>query len=872
MKTDELRKTYLDFFAAKAHKVFASDSLVPADDPSLLFTGAGMNQFKPYFLGLKKDVRRAASCQKCLRTADLDRVGKTAYHHSFFEMLGNFSFGDYFKDEAIAWGWEFVTKALGLPKDRLWVSVYEQDDEAFGIWEKKIGLPASRIVRMGAEDNFWPSNAPKDGPNGPCGPCSEIYVGRDPGKGVEIWNLVFTQFDRQSDGSLPPLPQKNIDTGMGLERTAAVMQGVDSNFEADNFVRLRGELKALLKKGAPDERAHENAVMDHIRAVTFAIADGALPSNEGRGYVIRKIIRLASDHLEKAGAVQNGTLSRLVPVIVSLYGKAYPEIADRQKTILGIVENEDRAYLEAQRRVETVRRQGNAGAAEYAFMLYDTYGITLDKIQDKLKSEGLAFDAEGFNRLLEEQKERSRKSSKIAGEIFSKGAHYGFIDGLPDTVFLGYDRTESEGKVLRAVRNDAAVDSLGPGDEGLLFFDRSPFYAESGGQVGDQGTASGPGFHASVLDTQWLEKCAAHRVRVEQGSVRAGNELKLAVDAPRRADIMKNHTATHLLHAALRKTLGDHVKQSGSLVAPDYLRFDFTHFSAVDRATLDRIEALVNDEVRKDTPLDKRELSKEQALAEGAVAFFGEKYGDKVRVVSVGGFSKELCGGTHLGSTGEIGSFKIVSESSIQAGVRRIEAVTGRAATRLLEETDREWGRIARAYGADPSEPASLKARLAERRKHTDELKAQLVDRAVTGLRSSVLEWVRAAAPVNGVRVLVKRVPAASAELFQLTYAYLNDPKQASIGPFALLLQCERGEKATFFVGASAELAKRGFNSGKIVKEISAVVEGSGGGRPEFAVGGGQNLAKVEEALNVGRAAIETMLSALPAAKGAQPA
>ncbi|HTL70393.1 MAG TPA: alanine--tRNA ligase-related protein, partial [Candidatus Eisenbacteria bacterium] len=392
MKTDALRSAYLDFFRAKGHQVFSSDSLVPADDPSLLFTGAGMNQFKPYFLGQKKDVKRAASCQKCLRTADLDRVGKTAYHHSFFEMLGNFSFGDYFKEGAIEWGWEFVTKALGLPASDLWVSVYQDDDEAFAIWKSKIGIPESRIVRMGAEDNFWPSNAPQDGPNGPCGPCSEIYVGKVPGKGVEIWNLVFTQFDRQSDGSLPPLPQKNIDTGMGLERCAAVIQRVDSNFDTDNFARIRAELKRLLKSGAPEDRARENAVMDHVRAVVFSIADGALPSNEGRGYVIRKIIRLGTDHLSKAGAARPGSFHRLIPAIVDVYGAVYPEIADRQKTIASIVENEEGNFLEISRVREPEFReefqkliqkssQDASAVGQLVFKYFDTYGLPLETIQ-----------------------------------------------------------------------------------------------------------------------------------------------------------------------------------------------------------------------------------------------------------------------------------------------------------------------------------------------------------------------------------------------------------------------------------------------------------------------------------------------------------
>ncbi|HXV18641.1 MAG TPA: alanine--tRNA ligase, partial [Candidatus Omnitrophota bacterium] len=594
--TDQLRQRYLDFFKSKDHRVFSSDSLVPADDPSLLFTGAGMNQFKPYFLGLKKDVKRATSCQKCLRTADLDRVGKTAYHHSFFEMLGNFSFGDYFKEDAIAWGWEFVTKELSLPKEKLWVSVFEEDDEAFDIWKKKVGVPEPRIVRMGPEDNFWPSNARIDGPNGPCGPCSEIYVGETPGKGVEIWNLVFTQFDRQSDATLKDLPQRNIDTGMGLERTAAVLQGVASNFDADNFKRIRQGLRSLM--GSGHDNTHENAAMDHARAAIFSIADGALPSNEGRGYVVRKLIRLGSDHFEKAGAPKaRRTFFKLAPFIVEVYGGVYPELVDRQKTILSILENEEKAYDESCRRAESAR-QGSMSADEFAFMLYDTYGLPVDKIKDKFAKESLSFNEEKFIHYLNEQRERSRASSKIAGEIFSTKGNYGLVDDIARTEFTGYHGIEGEGTLLRVIRGSEKVASLKAGEEGLLIFNRSPFYAESGGQVGDTGVITGKNFKATVLDTQYLEKAIAHKVRVDEGEAREGQNYHLKVDGERRDDIMKNHTATHLLHSALRKVLGEHVKQSGSLVAPDRLRFDFTHFKALEPAVLLKIEELVNAEVK----------------------------------------------------------------------------------------------------------------------------------------------------------------------------------------------------------------------------------------------------------------------------------
>lgn len=852
MKTDELRKTYLDFFKSKDHKAYSSDSLVPHDDPSLLFTGAGMNQFKPYFLGLKKDVKRATSCQKCLRTADLDRVGKTAYHHSFFEMLGNFSFGDYFKEEAIEWGWEFVTKVLKLPEDKLWVSVFQEDDEAFNIWKNKIGLNEKKIVRMDAYDNFWPSNAPKDGPNGPCGPCSEIYVGAVPGKGVEIWNLVFTQFDRQSDGSLKNLPQRNIDTGMGLERAASVIQGVESNYDIDSFQKIRAELKALLKSGS-NQTAHENAVMDHIRAITFSVADGALPSNEGRGYVIRKLIRLGSDHLQKAGASHSASLHKMVTTIVGVYGSVYPEIVDRQKTIASIVENEEKAYEESCKRAENAR-QGSMTADEFAFMLYDTFGLPMDKIREKFAKDGMNFDENKFSGYLEEQRNRSRQSSKIAGEIFANKGAYELIDGLAITKFLGYEATKGEGKLLRVLKNQSKTNSLSAGEEGILIFDQTPFYAESGGQIGDQGAVLSNNFKAEVLDTQATDKVVTHKVKVLEGSVVTGTTCELLVNADRRSDIMKNHTATHLLHSALRKVLGDHVKQSGSLVAQDYLRFDFTHFSAVDKNALNKIEELVNGEIQKNITLAKKEMGKDEAVKEGAIAFFGEKYGDKVRVISIGDFSKELCGGTHLNSTGEIELFKIMSESSIQAGVRRIEAVTGRAARTLVQQESQELVSYEKEFKVSqealPAKIKELSAKVTE--------KKNTLNRSISAvLRPEFEKMLKNAPDQKGVKVLTASVGQMNSDLLNSAYEYLK-----TLGiPFTALWQFDSDGKVTFVVAASPDVAKKGFHAGKIVKEVAQIVEGNGGGRPEFAVGGGKNTSKAGEALKAGETLIRGQLN-----------
>lgn len=859
MTVDQLRQRYLDFFKSKNHKFYESDSLVPADDPSLLFTGAGMNQFKPYFLGLKKDVKRATSCQKCLRTADLDRVGKTAYHHSFFEMLGNFSFGDYFKEEAIAWGWEFVTKELQLPKDNLWVSVYEEDDEAFAIWKNKIGLPEERIVRMGPDDNFWPANAPKDGPNGPCGPCSEIYVGKVPGKGVEIWNLVFTQFDRQSDGSLKPLPQKNIDTGMGLERAACVLQGVESNFDIDTFKKLRAELKTLLKPGSANT-ARENAVMDHVRAAVFSIADGALPSNEGRGYVIRKLIRLGTDHLNQAGALKPGQFHKLVPSVIRIMGTAYPDLATKQSTILKVIENEENSFLEVLR-TQLPKLENEWGSAkdtaEVAFKYYDTFGLPFELIAGSASARNLTIDKTRFEALLEQQKKRSRETSKIAGEIFSNKSTYEMIQGLPPTRFTGYEGAVSgRGKVLRILKDQKPVDELRADEEGIAIFDQTPFYGESGGQIGDTGKIQGPNTQADVLDVQWIEKCAAHKVFIKLGSLKLGQEYELSIETQRRLDIMKNHTATHLLHAALRKVLGDHVKQSGSLVAGNYLRFDFTHFSGVDKTTLSKIEEMVNAEIKKNTPLAKRVMSKDAAVKEGAMAFFGEKYGDEVRVVSIGDFSMELCGGTHLDNTGQIGLFKIISESSIQAGVRRIEAVTGRWAEDLRQKDSQELRDMEKEFTTTEEK---LPARIKELGEKTLRLRNKLQQSVLSRLRPSVEAGLSKATEVNGVKVFAGKMPNANTELLTAAFDHLRGLKV----PTVVLWQFQNQDKTTFVVGASPDVVQKGFHSGKVVKEVATIVEGNGGGRPDFAVGGGKNIQKIDEAMKAGEASIRTQLEAV---------
>ena len=838
MTVSELRQAYLEFFRKRDHRVFPSDSLIPHDDPSLLFTGAGMNQFKPYFLGLKKDLKRATSCQKCLRTADLERVGKTDYHHSFFEMLGNFSFGDYFKKDAIVWGWEFVTKVLKIPENRLWVSVYEKDPDAPEFWKKEIGLPDSKIVRLGPDDNFWPANAPKDGPNGPCGPCSEIYVGEVPGKGVEIWNLVFTQFDRQSDGSLKPLPQTNIDTGMGLERAASVVQGVKSNFDIDTFRDFRKELKTFLKKGS-NETAHENAVMDHARAAIFSIADGALPSNEGRGYVVRKLVRLGCDHLTAAGA-ELGRFKDLVPIVAKIMGGTYPEIAARQKELMQAIGNEETAYSEAKRRAASATR-GTLSIDDYSFMLYDAYGLPVDAIREKFSKEGLSFDDKAFQALLEQQKNRSRAASKIGGEIFKKTDLYELTEGLSASRFTGYSGTEGKGKLLRVLK------------EGVLVFDETPFYAESGGQVGDTGLISGDGFEAEVVDTLAHEKITLHHVRIKKGSAEIGKTYDLRVDAERRSDVMNNHTGTHLLHAALRKVLGEHVKQAGSLVAPDYLRFDFAHFKGLTPEEQSKIEALVNAEIQKKTPLSKVEMTKEEAAKSGAIAFFGEKYGDRVRVVSVGDFSKEFCGGTHLNNTGEIGLFKIVSESSIQAGVRRIEAVTGRWAEKQARESEGELAGLAKEFGATPDDLAGA---LPVLRQRVMSLKQKLSASAQSKVNAYEKEKFDKAPTVNGVKLVANVLRHNVPDLTQEAARFLQKQGAECVSVIA----AAGPDSVSFTVTGTTALIGKGFNSGEVIKVMAPIVGGKGGGRPDFASGGGKEVQKLEQAMTTAEKMVQEFI------------
>lgn len=847
MNTDKLRKLYLDYFRGRDHRYFASDSLVPQDDPTLLFTGAGMNQFKPYFLGLKKDVRRATSCQKCIRTADLDRVGKTAYHHTFFEMLGNFSFGDYFKEEAIGYAWEFVTKELRMNRDELWVSVYQDDDEAFQIWKRKIGIPEGRIVRFGASDNFWPANAPAEGPNGPCGPCSEIYVGREPGKGVEIWNLVFTEYDRQDSGLLKPLPQKNIDTGMGLERLASVMQGVASNFETDLFVRMLAEMDFVLGhrliRQAP--LPVRNAILDHLRAMVFAMADGVIPSNEGRGYVVRKLIRRSSLLLRKAG-LEEPALYRLTGTVVGTMQGAYPELALREAAIRSLLKKEEESVWsilqtrapEAEIKFKTIAlttpRGQEAFASErvtrLAFEFYDTYGVPKEILQDLIEDNGLVLDAALFESCMETQRKRSRAASKLEDSIFGGKGSEDNLSHLPETEFIGYDSLKGEARILGIFLEGKAADRLERGQKGHLLVDRTPFYAEQGGQVGDSGAAHAGASELRVLDAQWKGHVVFHEAEVLAGSVCVGDAVVLTVDETRRKRILSNHTATHLLHSALRQVLGPQVQQRGSLVAPDRLRFDFSHSQSLTRGQIQKVEGLVNAEIARKTELQVLEQDLQTAMAQGAMAFFGDKYDQRVRVVSIGSFSKELCGGTHVRHTGQIGSLRIVSEGSVQSGVRRIEGVTGEEASRLTQRDREEWQSLLSEFNADDG--SVLKAWTGFGQTLT-RLNQRLKNARSRSSRAAIVASFRQAPDQNGLKTWVTSVRGADKDFLREAADWLRAEKLT----FAACLFGPQEGRLPFVVVVSSDLIAKGWDAVVLAREIAGT-SGNAGGKPELALGG----------------------------------
>ncbi|WP_395680889.1 alanine--tRNA ligase [Dokdonella sp.] len=864
MKTSEIRSAFLEFFRSKNHTIVPSSSLVPANDPTLLFTNSGMVQFKNVFLGSEKlGFVRAADVQRCLRAGgkhnDLDSVGYTARHHTFFEMLGNWSFGDYFKREAIAWAWEFLTGVLKLEKERLWVTVYHTDDEAFDIWNKDIGVPAARIVRIGdnkgapyASDNFW-----QMADTGPCGPCTEIFydhgadiAGGPPGspdedgdRYIEIWNLVFMQFDRAADGTLAKLPAPCVDTGMGLERLAAVLQHVHSNYEIDLFQRLI-QVAAKLTNTIDVENKSLRVIADHIRACSFLIVDGVLPSNEGRGYVLRRIIRRALRHGYMLGQKQP-FFHALVGTLVEVMGDAYPELVAKRELVERALKAEEERFgetLEQGMKVfeDVARKSGKTIPGEAAFRLYDTYGFPVDLTADIARERGLIVDMAGFEVAMERQRERARSASQFDSKATLPAE---VASALAPTKFLGYDTLATgDAKVVAIVRDGKAVDALANGEEAVVLLERTPFYAESGGQVGDTGTLSNAEGRFEVADTIKLGGVFhAHLGRWGGNSLRNGAVVAAQVDAARRQSIVLNHSATHLLHAALRTELGTHVQQKGSLVAPDRLRFDFAHFQPIAADELRRIEDMVNAEIRRNEVAEVREMAYRAALDYGAMALFGEKYGDEVRVLKMGDFSTELCGGTHVGRTGDIGLFKIVSEGGVAAGVRRIEAVTGAAAIAHVAEEEARLGQIGALLSANGPEIVDKLRQLFERQK---KLERELESFKAKAASSATQDLASTARRVNGIDLVAARVDGLDAKALR---DGVDTLKQKLVDCVVLLAAAADGKIA--LVGGVHGAALGKVKAGDVVAHVAAQIGGKGGGRPDMAQGGGVDSPALDAAL-----------------------
>jgi len=874
----DIRQRFLDFFAARGHRVVRSSSLVPANDPTLLFTNAGMNQFKDVFLGVeKRDYKRATSSQKCVRAGgkhnDLENVGYTRRHHTFFEMLGNFSFGDYFKAEAIEFAWDLVTKGYGLPKDRLYVTVFREDDDAERLWQKIAGVPKERIFRLDEKDNFW-----QMGETGPCGPCSEIHYDMGPaasepghereefpsdagGRFVEIWNLVFMQYDRATNGVLTPLPRPSIDTGMGLERVAAVLQGKLSNYDTDLLHPIIARAADLLGVSYGADLRTDTALRiaaDHCRATTFLIHDGVVPSNEGRGYVLRKIMRRAMRHVRMAG-VEEAFLYKLTGAVAELMKPAYPELMESTQRVSRIVKDEEHRYattfLVAERMFneEVGSLAGQVIPGALSFKLYDTFGLALDEQEDMARDRGLAVDREGFDREMERQRERARASWKGA-EKTSLPPAYQELAAQGRTRFLGYGELASTSRVKGLLVDRELREEIGPGVAAELVLDQTPFYAETGGQVGDRGSLFAlNGDKVADVDTAYpaLPGLTVHRI-VSHAPIRAGDELRAEVAVPLRLSTMRNHTATHLLHAALRQVLGPHVKQAGSVVEPPRLRFDFTHYAAMDKAEIEEVERLVNEQILRNSGVETKVLPLEQAVATGAMALFGEKYGEQVRVVSVPDFSKELCGGTHVTRTGDIGVFKIVYEGSISAGVRRIEAITGEAAARQYQEASETLHRLSALLRASEPELVEHVEKMLAREKALEhekkQLRSRLAQSAVAGLESR-------ARTVNGARVLAADAGAMDRpQLRELADALRNKWKSAVV-----VLASVDDSTVSIVTAITRDLTAK-VHAGKLAASLAQAVGGKGGGRPDMAEGGGKDAAALPAALERIYAEIESKL------------
>jgi alanyl-tRNA synthetase len=826
-----------------------------------------MVQFKSVFLGEEtRDYKRAATSQKCVRAGgkhnDLEIVGKTARHHTFFEMLGNFSFGDYFKKEAIQMGWDLLMRQWGLPAEKMWITIYLNDDEAFHLW-RNVGVPEDRIVRLGEKDNFWAM-----GETGPCGPCSEIVIDQGEGVGcgrpdcrvgcdcdrfLELWNLVFMQFNRDSEGELLPLAKPCIDTGMGLERISAVLQGVKSNYETDLFTPIFREIEVIghISYGQ-DHRTDTSlrVIADHSRAATFLISDGVLPSNEGRGYVLRRIMRRAMRHGRMLG-IDGPFLYRTVSRVVDLMKGAYPELQETEAFVSKVIQNEEERFSETldsglkilREELEELQKEGKTVlSGEVGFRLYDTYGFPLDLTAEILQERGMSFDDKGFRAQMEEQKHKSKQAWQGIGEGKTKEIYRRLANEGIRTAFLGYEEIQSESKILKLIKGDEIVPFATEGDEIEVLTETTPFYGEAGGQAGDRGVIFHEAFSLEVENTiKPMEEVILHQAKVKRGRVKEGMSAVLRVDRERRRAIALNHTATHVLQAILREILGDHVHQAGSLVAPDRLRFDFTHFAPMKKDELERVEALVNQKIRENLGVETKIMAVEEALQTGAMALFGEKYGEKVRVVMISDFSMELCGGTHSSRTGDIGLFKIVSESGVAAGVRRIEALTGEGAYRFVKEEESELWEIASSLKSVPGELSSKLERLLERQKELERELSSFHDKASHQELSNLLPLAR---KIKGVNVLSAKVDGKDVSRMR----EFVDQLKGKIGSGIILLGAQNQNKVSLIMGVTSDLTQR-FHAGELIKKIAIHVGGTGGGRPDFAQAGGTDSERLDEAL-----------------------
>lgn len=861
---DEIRQAFLDFFKEKDHLILDSAPLIPKNDPSLLWINAGMAPFKPYFDGsLEPPHPRIATSQKCIRTNDIENVGKTARHHTYFEMLGNFSFGDYFKEEAIEWGWEFVTEVLKLDPDKLWITIYKDDDEAFAIWHDKIGIPAEKIVRMGKKDNYWQIGT------GPCGPCSEIHYDRGKeygdseedvlgGEGdrfLEIWNLVFTQYNYTEDGEYLELPNKNIDTGMGLERVASILQNTETNFETDLIKPIIDKL--VEETGTPYREDEESVtayrvIADHIRSTAVAISDGALPSNEGRGYVIRRLIRRAARYGRKLG-FEEPFLYSLVETTSKVVKGAAPELKEQLAHVENVIKSEEESFLKTLEQglnileeilVDLKAENEKVLSGKNAFRLYDTYGFPLDLTEDIAAEEGIEVDEAGFNQEMEAQRRRAREAR--AETTFSSGEldklYASFKEQIEEVEFTGYHSLTEETKIIGLVKDNKQVDSLKKGEKGNIVLAKTPFYAESGGQLGDKGLIKNENFEAEVNDTFSRAEIPVHQVSVEEGEVRVSDQVEAVVYNDRRKATARHHSATHLLHKALKEVLGDHVNQSGSLVAPDRLRFDFTHFSALTDQELEEIEKKVNHAVMENYPVETELKELEEAKAMGAEALFGEKYEEEVRVVKMGDFSMELCGGTHVDATGDIGAFKIISESGIASGVRRIEAVTGEFALDYFNNKLDILNRTAARLKTDSNNLFNRVEQILDRNKELEKELERLKQKLAGSKKDDIIDRLK---EVNGINLLT----AELSELDTQGLRSLTDQIKDKVDSAVIVLASRGENKVVFVASVTEDLIEKGFHAGQIISKVAQIAGGGGGGRPDMAQAGGSKPDMTAEAL-----------------------